>query len=78
MIVGQHLYCGNEEGTVFVVRLGGRGELVAEIPLGEGLFASPVISRNRLYLRTLGSLRCVTAPDDGPIAQQPDTPKRRL
>ena len=78
VIAGQHLYCGNEEGTVFVVRLGGRGELIAEIPLGEGLFASPVISRNRLYLRTLGSLRCVTAPEDGPIAQQPDTPKRRL
>ena len=78
VIAGQHLYCGNEEGMLFVVRLSGRGEIVAGISLGEGIHASPVISHDRLYLRTPGSLRCIAPPEtDSPLASQPDTPKRR-
>lgn len=78
VIAGQHLYCSNEEGTVFVIRLGGRGELAAEIPVGEGIFAAPVVSQNRLLLRTLASLHCVTSPDHPPLAVQPEPPRRRL
>lgn len=78
VIAGQHLYCCNEDGTVFVIRLGGRGELAAEIPLGEGIVTSPVVSQNRLYLRTLSSLRCIASPGESPMATQPNSPRRKL
>lgn len=78
LIAGQHLYCGNEEGTVFVVRLGGRGELVATIQMGEGVFTSPIVSHNRLFLRTLAHLHCIDNRDETPMAVQPESPQRRL
>ncbi len=78
VIAGQYLYCCNEEGKVFVIRLGGRGELVAEIPIGEGIFTAPVVSQNRLFLRTLASLHCVSSSNELPLAVQPEPPRRRL
>ncbi len=78
MIAGRHLFCGNEDGTVFVFGLGGRGELVAEIPVGEGILASPVVSRGRMFLRTLQGLRCVTPREEAPLASQPESSRRRL
>lgn len=78
VIAGHHLYCCNEEGTVFVIRLGGRGELVAEIPISEGIFAAPIVSQNRLFLRTLANVHCVTSSDDVPLAVQPEPPRRRM
>ncbi len=78
LIAGGHLYGCNEEGVTFVVKLGGRGEVVAENALGDGLFASPVVSGDRLYLRTLGGLHCVAAPGTAPIAERTEDAKRRL
>jgi outer membrane protein assembly factor BamB len=78
LIAGQHLYCANEEGTVFVIRLGGRGELVATIPMGEGIFAAPIVSQNRLFLRTLVNLHCFENHEEAPMAVQPESPQRRL
>jgi outer membrane protein assembly factor BamB len=78
VIAGQHLYCCNEEGTVFVIRLGGRGELVAEVSMNEAIYASPVVSRNRLFLRTRSSLHCIAPIEDIPIVIQPDPPRRRF
>ena len=77
MIAGQHLYCCNEDGTVFVFRLSGRGELVAEIPMGEAIHVAPVVSHNRLYIRTILGLHCITDPREVPVAEQPDVPRRR-
>lgn len=78
VIAGQYLYCCNEEGKVFVIRLGGRGEQVAEIPVGEGIFTAPIVSQNRLFLRTLASLHCVSSSSELPLAVQPEPPRRRL
>ncbi|MBS0202397.1 MAG: PQQ-binding-like beta-propeller repeat protein [Planctomycetes bacterium] len=77
LIAGQHLYCCNEDGTVYVIRLGGHGELVAEIPMQEAIQVAPVVSQNRLYIRTIAGLNCVWDPDQGPVAIQPDLPRRR-
>ena len=78
LIAGGYLYCCNEEGVTFVVKLGGRGEVVAENTLGDGLFASPVLSGDRLYLRTLSTLHCIIAPGSAPLAERPEDAKRRL
>jgi len=78
LIAGGHLYCCNEEGVTFVVKLGGRGEVVAENALGDGLFASPVVSGDRLYLRTLSGLHCIIAPGTAPLAERSEDAKHRL
>lgn len=78
IIAGQHLYCCNEDGVITVIRLGGRGEIVAEIDLGEGILASPVISLNRLFIRTLSNVHCIKPDEAGPIAIEPNSIKRNL
>ncbi len=55
------LYCVREDGAVFVVRAGGTFEVLAEIPLGERMIASPVPTANRLLLRGEKNLLCVGA-----------------
>ena len=72
LIANGHLYCCNEQGVTFVIKLGGRGEVMAENSLGDGLFASPVVSGDRLYLRTLTGLHCVVRPTAVPIADRPE------
>ena len=53
LLVGDRIYVGSEEGTVYVVKASpDRFELLAENPSGDSLFASPVVVDNRLYLRT--------------------------
>jgi outer membrane protein assembly factor BamB len=78
VIAGDHLYCCTDDGKVFVIPLGGRGEVVAEIPLGEPMFVAPIVSRNRLYFRTIAGLHCVKGTEEGPVANQPEAPRRRL
>jgi outer membrane protein assembly factor BamB len=78
MIAGQSLYCANEEGLVFVIKLGGRGEVIAENRMESGIVASPIISENRLYLRTLTGLHCIVPSSAAPLANKPDESKRRL
>ncbi len=52
------LYAVNEEGTTFVVQLGDKQELVATIPLGEEVLATPAIADGAIYLRTSEHLYC--------------------
>ena len=65
LIAGEHLYCCNEDGQTFVVNLAGRGEIVAENSLGHGILASPIVSRDRLYIRTLTGLYCIVSRPHG-------------
>lgn len=95
LVAGNHLYCCNEQGTAFVVTLGeaeadGSGQVVAENIQIDGQFASPIISGDRLYLRTVNGLRCVMDPNgiferyvtpdprSAPVAEQPEGSRRRL
>ena len=79
LIAGENLYCANEDGQIFVVKLGTRGDVVAENTFGEGLMASPIVSRDRLYFRTLTGLYCVaTLPKDIPIAENPQAQQPRF
>lgn len=60
LIAGGHLYCSNEQGTTFVLNLAERGDVVAENSLGDGIMATPIVSRNKLYIRTLTNLFCLS------------------
>ena len=53
------LYCAREDGLISVVRADGKFEVLAEIPLGERMIASPVPTANRLLLRGEKNLLCI-------------------
>ncbi len=59
MIAGGRLYIAREDGVVFVAKVEGKLELVAENQMGEQIIASPVPVRNRLLLRGDRHLFCV-------------------
>lgn len=56
---GGHLYFPDDAGVTHVVKAGGAFEVVARNALGEECYASPALSRGRIYLRTVGSLYCI-------------------
>lgn len=79
LIAGQSLYCANDEGTVFVVRLGSRGDLIGEIKIEEGIQTAPVVIQNHLLLRSLNRLHCLAPPTEtAPLANRPDASRRDL
>ncbi len=53
------LYCAREDGLVSVVRADGKFEVLAELPLGERMIASPVPTGQRLLFRGEKHLLCV-------------------
>ena len=56
---GGHIYAVNEEGTAFVVKAGETPELIATIPIGEEVLATPAIADDALFLRTSTHLYCI-------------------
>jgi outer membrane protein assembly factor BamB len=59
VLAGGKLYLTNEDGEITVVRIGGKGEVVATNPLGDAFLATPAVSRGCLYLRSDKRLYCV-------------------
>ena len=54
------LYYGTEKGDVFVVKTGKEFELIAQNPLNEHIMATPAISGNTIFFRTVHSLIAVS------------------
>jgi outer membrane protein assembly factor BamB len=59
VIAGQHVYCPSREGDMIVVAASKKFELVARIPLGEGVNATPAIAGGRMYVRTATRVMCL-------------------
>jgi outer membrane protein assembly factor BamB len=55
---GGLLYFPDDNGITYVVKAGPSFELVSKNDVGEPCFASPALSRGRIYLRTAKSLFC--------------------
>jgi outer membrane protein assembly factor BamB len=53
---GGHLYIAGEDGDLFVVRAGGKPEVVSTHPFKETIFATPALDGNLLIVRTRGRL----------------------
>ncbi len=62
LIAGGHLYAAREDGVVFVAKIEGGFELLAENDMNEPVIASPVAVSNRLFIRGQRHLFCVEAP----------------
>lgn len=58
-LAGDLVYLPNEAGRMFVFRVAPEFELVTEVDLADGGFASPVIVEGRIYLRTNHHLYCI-------------------
>ena len=54
VVANSHLYCVNQDGKVFVVKLHGdqKGELVATNDLGDTFLASPAVADDAMFLRS--------------------------
>jgi len=59
LIAGPHLYASRESGTVYVLKLGDKFEIVSEIDMKERIIASPIALSDRLLIRTMGHLYCI-------------------
>jgi len=56
------LFVVSEEGKVAVLKAGSDWDVLAVNDLGEGAFATPALSRSRIYLRTDEALYCFGSP----------------
>jgi outer membrane protein assembly factor BamB len=53
------IYLANNDGAIFVVKAGGKFELLSTNNLGERITASPAVSGNRLFYRTDSRVYCI-------------------
>jgi outer membrane protein assembly factor BamB len=61
VLVQGHLLLPDDDGNTWVVKPGAAFELLRKNVLGEGIFASPAVSRGQLFLRTEKHLYCIGA-----------------
>ena len=53
------IYCGSENGVVYVVKAGPTFEVLARNDLGDPFFATPAVSGGVIYFRTASSLLAI-------------------
>jgi outer membrane protein assembly factor BamB len=59
ILVGDRIYVTSEVGKTFVLKAGGKFELIATNDLGDGGFATPAVCGGRIFLRTSQFLYCI-------------------
>jgi len=59
VVAGGLVYMPNDDGVITVIKPGPEFEYVARNYLGEGMYASPAISKGRIYLRGFEHLFCI-------------------
>ena len=62
--VGDRVLIGSVRGTIFVLGTGDELEIVARNQFDEGIFATPAIVANTMYLRTEGHLWAIGSGGD--------------
>ena len=60
---GKNIFAFSEQGQILVVKPSDEYELVKEVKLGDGFKASPAIVADKLVLRSISELICVSAKD---------------
>jgi outer membrane protein assembly factor BamB len=67
ILVGDRILQCMEDGRTVILRAGRDAEVLGENMLDEGILATPVLSRGRLLIRTLGHIYCIgDAESPGP------------
>ena len=52
------MFLASVDGKITVLKAGGQWEVLGVNDLGEGIQATPAMSRGRLYVRTRGAIYC--------------------
>ena len=52
VLAGDHIFCINDAGTAYVVKIGEKGEILAKNEIGQGVQGSPAVSGDGLFVRT--------------------------
>jgi outer membrane protein assembly factor BamB len=60
VLVNGLVYMPNDEGIITVIKPGPRFEYISRNPIGENLFASPAISKGKIYIRGFRHLFCIS------------------
>ena len=60
---GEKIFAFNEQGKIFVVKPGDEYELIKEVEFGDGFKASPAVVADKMILRSISELFCVSADD---------------
>ena len=60
------LFCLSEQGLTYVIKAGPEFELLETNPLDELCIATPSIAGNKLLIRTLTKLYCLSSEDSAP------------
>ena len=63
VLVGDRIYILDREGLMYIYRAGAAYELIATIPIGEEISATPAFMDGRIYLRTHEHLYCIEQSD---------------
>ena len=59
VLVGERIYLFDKKGKGYVMKAGRQFEMLATNTLPDGAFATPVIARGRIFLRTHGDFYCL-------------------
>jgi len=59
LIAGGHLYAARERGTIYVIRLKDKFEIISEIDMKDRIIASPIAISGRILIRTQHHLFCI-------------------
>ena len=57
--IGDHIFLGAERGTMLVLKTGDTFEIVSKNEFPEGIYATPALSQDRLFVRTKSGLYCI-------------------
>ena len=76
VIVGNFLFCANESGETYFVRLGTSNPMIIENDISGSVVASPVFAGDSLFIRTTSRLHRIVAPGQEPIVEKPAFPRR--
>jgi outer membrane protein assembly factor BamB len=58
--IGDTIYCVTRKGDVVILKAGDTFQLLGRNPLGEACQTTPAVANNRLYVRTVSALVCVS------------------
>ena len=64
LIAGGHLYAARNDGTIFVIGLEDKFEIMSEIKMNDEIIASPIAVSNRLLIRTSRHLICIESQNN--------------
>jgi hypothetical protein len=59
LIAGGHLYAARESGTIYVIKLKDKFEIISEIDMKDRIIASPIAISDRILIRTEHHLFCI-------------------